>query len=67
MPGKGDGCGGGLRWDYEHQRPMIKGMPAATISESDLPVRGKMSESDLLDMRIDLHMLSADEFINKHC
>ena len=62
------GCGDdGYKRDYEIERPMIKGRPAAAISERDLPIKGKMSVSDSADYVIDVNTLSVEGFLKKYC
>lgn len=39
----------------------------ARIELGDIPVKGKMLDSDLLDFRIDLQTLSSLDFMNKYC
>jgi len=60
MPPRGHrDWGDKLAFNFNHHEPVI--------NSSDLPVRGKMSTSDLTDFIIDLNLLSADEFLKKHC
>lgn len=63
MPPRSSFSSQSFPWDSSHVRSVRR----AKVTSKDMPIKGEMSRNGLVDMKIDLYTLSADEFIKKHC